>query len=587
MRWCPRSVRDQFRRPVDEGVAASLVLDVGVRHGRGQGWSSTPSVSSAVAPDRRSVAAGPVPQVVDHRVVRPRRWPTVLPTRRCRDPGTVPGTVPPATGPGPCRAPPLDPTGVVVGQKPGHLAERPPDLRLLDDEGVVEIEDHPRHRHRNDITGTPPGLRPAGCPWVAVAGPPVAGAPSAIMRAVNVGDGTLEGREPGLPRGLLPLICAAVLVDTVFFTALTPLLPHYVHGLGLSKAGAGFLVAAYPLGTLVGALPGGVLRHPPRRTPGAVLLGLAVMSAATLVFGFSSSWPFSTAPVSSKAWPARAPGPGAWPGWPPPPPSNGGAGPRAWPSAPPSGVPSSVRWSGAVASRVGTGPAFAARRRRRGRPARHEHVHAQSRQPASARACARHPRPRDPGIAAGMWLTALAGIAFGVIDVLVPLRLNALGATAVVISAAFLGAAALEAALSPPRRAALRPAWLAGPRAGVPGGGRRRQPFSSRFVSPSWLLVALLVVGLPAFGVLFVPASAMISDGADRRRLHQGLAFGLANLAWAAGQAVAAASSGALAQATVDAFPFVLLAAAFALTALALRPSGRRLLARFGVPGTL
>ncbi len=98
--------------------------------------------------------------------------------------------------------------------------------------------------------------------------------------------------------------------------------------------------------------------------------------------------------------------------------------------------------------------------------------------------------------------------------------------------------------------------------------------------------MALLVVGLPAFGVLFVPASAMISDGADRRHLHQGLAFGLANLAWAAGQGVAAASSGALAQATVDAFPFVLLAAVFGLTALALRPSGRRLLARLGVSGT-
>lgn len=100
------------------------------------------------------------------------------------------------------------------------------------------------------------------------------------------------------------------------------------------------------------------------------------------------------------------------------------------------------------------------------------------------------------------------------------------------------------------------------------------------FVSPLAVLVALLVVGLPAFGVLFVPASAMISDGADRRQLHQGLAFGLANLAWAAGQGVAAASAGALAQASDDALPFALLAAVFGGTALALRPSGRRLLAR-------
>lgn len=196
------------------------------------------------------------------------------------------------------------------------------------------------------------------------------------------------------------------------------------------------------------------------------------------------------------------------------------------------------------------------------------------------------PALRDPGVAAGMWLTALAGIAFGVVDVLVPLRLNTLGATAVVISATFLGAAALEGGLAPIiGRLSDRHGSLAPVRVSVVAAVAVSVLIP--FVRPSWLLVGFLVVGLPAFGVLFVPASAMISDGADRRRLHQGLAFGLANLAWAGGQAVAAASSGALAQATEDAVPFVLLAIAFALTAFALRPSGRRLLARFGVSGTL
>ena len=72
---------------------------------------------------------------------------------------------------------------------------------------------------------------------------------------------------------------------------------------------------------------------------------------------------------------------------------------------------------------------------------------------------------------------------------------------------------------------------------------------------PAAVLVVLLVVGLPAFGTLFVPAATMISDGADRAGLHHGLAFGLGNLSWAAGQAVSAAASGALAQATTTSSP--------------------------------
>lgn len=58
---------------------------------------------------------------------------------------------------------------------------------------------------------------------------------------VSVDDGPRSARSV---RPLLFFVCALVLVDTAFFTALTPLLPYYTHVAHLSKSGAGVLVAA-------------------------------------------------------------------------------------------------------------------------------------------------------------------------------------------------------------------------------------------------------------------------------------------------------------------------------------------------------
>ena len=84
------------------------------------------------------------------------------------------------------------------------------------------------------------------------------------------------------------LCCAIVFVDTSFYSAMTPLLPGFEEEYGLSKSGAGVLAAAYPAGTLLGALPGGYLaaRAGVRAT---VLLGLALMSVASVAFAFASS----------------------------------------------------------------------------------------------------------------------------------------------------------------------------------------------------------------------------------------------------------------------------------------------------------
>src|SRR5215218_672682 len=87
-------------------------------------------------------------------------------------------------------------------------------------------------------------------------------------------------------RRLLFLTSAMIFFDVAFFAAIAPLLPDYVDDLGLSKADAGLLSAAYAAGTLVGSLPAGFVasRVGPKKT---VIAGLLLLGCASFVFGFA------------------------------------------------------------------------------------------------------------------------------------------------------------------------------------------------------------------------------------------------------------------------------------------------------------
>jgi len=172
---------------------------------------------------------------------------------------------------------------------------------------------------------------------------------------------------------------------------------------------------------------------------------------------------------------------------------------------------------------------------------------------------------RDRRLAAGLWLTMLAGLAFGVLDVLAPLRMSRLGVTALVIAATFLASAGVEAALSPVAgRAADRRGALLPIRCSLVGAAA--VALLAPTLPSAWVLVPVLIVGAPSFGTLFTPAMTLVSQGAQGQGLDQGLGFGLANLAWAAGQAAAASGSGVLAQVTSDLVPYSLLAAVCLVT---------------------
>jgi MFS family permease len=370
-------------------------------------------------------------------------------------------------------------------------------------------------------------------------------------------------------RRLLALVSAVVLVDTMFYAALTPLLPHYADELDLSKAGAGILTGSYAVGVLVAGIPAGIAASwlGVKKT---LLLGLGGMMITTTLFGFAhSAWALDTARFlqgcsSSCSWTAGL----AWLVADAPTGSRG----RLIGSALGAAIFGAMLGPvvGGIATVVGTGATFA------GvaclglvlavwawaTPALHD----PARQPVGYLGRAL----RNRRVVSGVWFVALPSIAFGMLNVLGPLRLDELGVGALAIGAVWLVAAGFEAGVSPivghvsDVRGRMLPL-----RGGLLGAtvGFALLPVLD---ASAWTLAAGIIALSIALGAFWAPAMSMLSDEAEATGLDYAFGFALMNLAWAPAQVVGSAGGGALAEATSDSAAYLTLGTLCALTLAAL-----------------
>src|SRR5919201_3707307 len=369
-------------------------------------------------------------------------------------------------------------------------------------------------------------------------------------------------------RRLLPLVSAVVVVDTMLYAALVPLLPHFERRYGLTKGGGGALAAAYAIGTLVGGLPAGIVsaRFGARR---AVLGGLTLMTLAGVGFAVAGSFATLFAARllqgfgSSLSWAGAL----AWLAMATPRERRGTAMGSAMGAAifgallgPVIGAIASVagiRWTFVGLAAFGVVLIAWALRLD---PAPREQ------QPLRVLAVA----VRDSEFIAGLWLMTIPALLFGALNVLAPLALSRHGFGAVAIGAVWLSAAGLEGTLNPLiGRLTDRRGFAFPVRFGLIGSIVVSLVLAA--TETPWVLVPLLFAAAASFGSFYAPSLTLLSHSAEKVGMAQGITFGLMNSSWALGNAIGPAAGGALAQATRDAVPYLVGAAICAVTLAGVR----------------
>jgi MFS family permease len=363
-------------------------------------------------------------------------------------------------------------------------------------------------------------------------------------------------------RRLVVLLSAIVALDIMFFAALAPLLPHFVSQYGLSKGAAGALSAMYGVGVLAASVPSGLAaaRFGPRR---AALAGVALTSSSSLGFAFASElWTLGLARLLQ--------GVGSALSW---------SGALAWLVA---AAPKERRGAllgttmGAAVFGALLGPVLGAIATVAGVRATFAGVALLGVVLATCVAVtpgvAAQPQPlstlvrrADRRLLGGMWLLVLPALLFGVLAVLVPLKLHDQGWGGVAIGAVFLVTAGVETVFNPllgrftDRRGLLLPVRIA-----LIGSVVVSLAFAWADAAP--VIAALVVVAGVTYGGFYTPGMALLTDAAEQRGIAAALVFGAMNGAWAAGNVVGPAFGGWLAELAGDSLPYLLLAAVCLVT---------------------
>ncbi len=377
------------------------------------------------------------------------------------------------------------------------------------------------------------------------------------------------------------LVSAIGCFEATFFTVLAPLLPRYTEHFHLSVTEAGLLTATYAAGALVAAVPSGLLvtRIGVKAT---ALSGMALLSAASVLFGL--------APDAAAIFVARtAQGCGCALAW---------TGGLAWLVA---RAPVERRGEviggavsaaiagcllgpavGAVASVVGLGASFVGLAAAGLALTAWGATIAGGAPQTVSLGTFRHALSQRALVHPAVNM-ALAGLLLGVISALAPLRLASLGWSAAAIAAVFLISAALQMAVNPfVGRWSDRRGRAAPLRFGLVASAATSLMLASH--AGRWGYALLVIAAGVAFGLLWTPGMAQLTDGAAELGLGFAAGSAVMNLAWSPGQLAGAAGAGVLAQATGNALPYVVTAALCLAGLAALSWSGGRVEAR-GEPG--